>query len=279
MADVVANGVKFHVQRLVPKHAIPRTTVVFVHGLIIDNLSSFYYTLAGPVMDAGAEAFLYDLRGHGRSERPAHRLRPRRQRGRPGRPARRLRHRPPRLPAGQLLRRGRGRPDGDDPPRPGGRDHPGRGPLRHRRAGRRGRRTWPTPSPPAPCASSGTSCPQQAFKLSQRKFVKFLRTSDALLNGTSIITDLACGRLDRARRPAAHRVPGAGRLRRGVGADRGGRRPAGQRGRPHPRDLPRAWPTPSWPRPPTSCGRRPCDWLAARWDERTDARPAPGRGG
>src|SRR5205085_11625371 len=71
MADVGANGVKFHVQRLVPKHAIPRTTVVLLHGLIIDNLSSFYYTLAGPIMDAGAEAFLYDLRGHGRSERPA----------------------------------------------------------------------------------------------------------------------------------------------------------------------------------------------------------------
>ena len=70
MADVVANGVKFHVQRLVPKRRIPGMTVVFVHGLIIDNLSSFYYTLAGPVMDAGAEAFLYDLRGHGRSERP-----------------------------------------------------------------------------------------------------------------------------------------------------------------------------------------------------------------
>jgi pimeloyl-ACP methyl ester carboxylesterase len=43
---------------------------VFVHGLVTDNLSSFYYTLAGPVAGAGARALLYDLRGHGKSGRP-----------------------------------------------------------------------------------------------------------------------------------------------------------------------------------------------------------------
>ncbi|MBO0819946.1 MAG: alpha/beta hydrolase [Nocardiopsaceae bacterium] len=42
---------------------------MFVHGLVTDNLSSFYYTLAGPVVAAGARALLYDLRGHGKSER------------------------------------------------------------------------------------------------------------------------------------------------------------------------------------------------------------------
>lgn len=70
MPEVHANGVKLHVQRLRPRRPVPVATVVFVHGLVIDNLSSFYYTLAAPVVDAGAEAILYDLRGHGRSERP-----------------------------------------------------------------------------------------------------------------------------------------------------------------------------------------------------------------
>jgi pimeloyl-ACP methyl ester carboxylesterase len=44
--------------------------VVFIHGLVMDNLSSFYYTLANPVAAAGADVVMYDLRGHGRSERP-----------------------------------------------------------------------------------------------------------------------------------------------------------------------------------------------------------------
>ena len=68
MAEVVANGVRLHVQRL---GAAPgRPTVVFVHGLVMDNLSSWYFTVAG-ALSARAEVILYDLRGHGRSERPA----------------------------------------------------------------------------------------------------------------------------------------------------------------------------------------------------------------
>ena len=66
MADVVANGVRHHVQRL----GRGDRTTVFVHGLVMDNLSSFYFTLANPVAETGT-AILYDLRGHGRSERPA----------------------------------------------------------------------------------------------------------------------------------------------------------------------------------------------------------------
>jgi pimeloyl-ACP methyl ester carboxylesterase len=61
-----------HVQRLTPRHR-PRQqqrTVVFIHGLGMDNLSSFYYTLANPVAQAGVEVIMYDLRGHGLSERP-----------------------------------------------------------------------------------------------------------------------------------------------------------------------------------------------------------------
>src|SRR5258706_10835045 len=68
MADVVANGVRHHVQRLGSPRPDGRT-VVFVHGLVMDNLSSFYFTLANPIA-AGAEVILYDLRGHGMSERP-----------------------------------------------------------------------------------------------------------------------------------------------------------------------------------------------------------------
>jgi pimeloyl-ACP methyl ester carboxylesterase len=65
VADVVANGVRHHVQRLGTG-----APVVFLHGLVMDNLSSFYFTLANPI--AGAQqAILYDLRGHGLSERPA----------------------------------------------------------------------------------------------------------------------------------------------------------------------------------------------------------------
>lgn len=72
MAEVLANGVRFHVQQLAPpdSHTGDRPTVVFIHGLVMDNLSSFYYTLANPCAAAGADVMLYDLRGHGRSERP-----------------------------------------------------------------------------------------------------------------------------------------------------------------------------------------------------------------
>jgi pimeloyl-ACP methyl ester carboxylesterase len=64
VSDVVARGVRHHVQRLGRG-----TPVVFLHGLVMDNLSSFYFTLANPVAERG-EAILYDLRGHGLSERP-----------------------------------------------------------------------------------------------------------------------------------------------------------------------------------------------------------------
>ncbi|RSS68923.1 alpha/beta fold hydrolase [Streptomyces sp. WAC06614] len=73
MAEVLANSVRFHVQRLpAPVDPDPaRPVVVFLHGLAVDNLSSFYCPLALPVARAGHEVVLYDLRGHGRSERPA----------------------------------------------------------------------------------------------------------------------------------------------------------------------------------------------------------------
>ena len=66
MAEVEANGLRFHVQRL---GAGPRT-VVFLHGLVMDNLSSWYFSVANSAAQQ-ADVVLYDLRGHGRSERPS----------------------------------------------------------------------------------------------------------------------------------------------------------------------------------------------------------------
>ncbi|MBT9560325.1 MAG: alpha/beta fold hydrolase [Myxococcales bacterium] len=67
MAEVHAGGVRFHVQRLGARTEGP--IVVFLHGLVMDNLSSWYFTVAGATADV-AEVLLYDLRGHGNSERP-----------------------------------------------------------------------------------------------------------------------------------------------------------------------------------------------------------------
>jgi pimeloyl-ACP methyl ester carboxylesterase len=67
MAFVTANGVRLHVQRF-PGDGPP---LVFVHGLI-DTLACYYFTLAGPVHALGYDVVTYDLRGHGRSERPPH---------------------------------------------------------------------------------------------------------------------------------------------------------------------------------------------------------------
>ena len=66
MAEVVAGGVRHHVQRL----GEGDRPVVFVHGLVMDNLSSWYFTAATRLARI-RPAVLYDLRGHGKSERPA----------------------------------------------------------------------------------------------------------------------------------------------------------------------------------------------------------------
>ncbi len=65
MAKVLANGVQFNVQQLGSGRP-----VVFIHGLVMDNLSSWYFSVANRVAKE-ARAILYDLRGHGMSERPA----------------------------------------------------------------------------------------------------------------------------------------------------------------------------------------------------------------
>jgi pimeloyl-ACP methyl ester carboxylesterase len=72
MAEVLARGLRLHVQRLgTPLAGEPsKPVVVFLHGLVMDNLSSWFFTVANPATKV-AESILYDLRGHGLSERPA----------------------------------------------------------------------------------------------------------------------------------------------------------------------------------------------------------------
>lgn len=65
MAEIVARGLRFHYQRL----GQGNERVVFIHGFIWDNLSSWYFTVASAVA-RDADVLLYDLRGHGKSERP-----------------------------------------------------------------------------------------------------------------------------------------------------------------------------------------------------------------
>nr|WP_225958066.1 alpha/beta hydrolase [Amycolatopsis lexingtonensis] len=66
---MTVNGLRTNVQ-LVP--AGGTETVVFLHGMGTDSLASFYLTLAPPVAAAGIDVISYDLRGHGKTERPVH---------------------------------------------------------------------------------------------------------------------------------------------------------------------------------------------------------------
>lgn len=65
MPEVDVGGLRVHYQRT----GTGPETVVMIHGLAIDNLSSLYYALAPGVADR-MEVVLYDLRGHGRTTRP-----------------------------------------------------------------------------------------------------------------------------------------------------------------------------------------------------------------
>ncbi|MGW5715240.1 alpha/beta fold hydrolase [Amycolatopsis sp. NPDC003865] len=73
MSYLVTNGVRTHYQRLHAKNpeSGPVPQAVFVHGLGYDSLASFYLTLAPPMAAAGVDVLTYDLRAHGRTDRPA----------------------------------------------------------------------------------------------------------------------------------------------------------------------------------------------------------------
>ena len=62
MAIVKVNGVNLHVQRIGKG-----PTVVMLHGAF-STLTDWYFTVA-PILASHHECIMYDLRGHGRSER------------------------------------------------------------------------------------------------------------------------------------------------------------------------------------------------------------------
>jgi pimeloyl-ACP methyl ester carboxylesterase len=64
--EVDVDGLRMHVQRLGDPDG---ETVVLLHGMLVDNLSSLYLTLAPVLVNAGMDVVLYDQRGHGRTER------------------------------------------------------------------------------------------------------------------------------------------------------------------------------------------------------------------
>jgi pimeloyl-ACP methyl ester carboxylesterase len=61
----VANGLELHHQLLGAARE-GQTPCVFAHGLLIDNLSSWYFG-AAPIVATTRQAICYDLRGHGLS--------------------------------------------------------------------------------------------------------------------------------------------------------------------------------------------------------------------
>ncbi|MFB8348931.1 alpha/beta fold hydrolase [Streptomyces niveus] len=74
MAKIRTGEITTHVQRLPaanpPADGGEPPVVVFVHGLLTDSLASYYFTLGPAFAAAGIDVIMYDLRGHGRSDRP-----------------------------------------------------------------------------------------------------------------------------------------------------------------------------------------------------------------
>jgi len=70
MTMIHANGVDLHVEEVAPV-GVPTGTAVLIHGMTSDSMASWFLTLAHPLAQAGLRVLLYDLRGHGHSERPA----------------------------------------------------------------------------------------------------------------------------------------------------------------------------------------------------------------
>ncbi|WP_432971973.1 alpha/beta fold hydrolase [Dactylosporangium sp. CA-233914] len=75
MSMVLANDLSIHVEQLAPPESASGAhgvapTAVLIHGLALDTLASWYLTLAHPLAAAGFHVVMYDLRGHGHTERP-----------------------------------------------------------------------------------------------------------------------------------------------------------------------------------------------------------------
>ena len=69
MAYIEANGLRFHYQWIPSKNPKSKHVAIYLHGLIMDNLSSGYFTLVEPLTSTH-HCLLYDLRGHGKSQSP-----------------------------------------------------------------------------------------------------------------------------------------------------------------------------------------------------------------
>jgi pimeloyl-ACP methyl ester carboxylesterase len=66
-----ANGISQNYELMPPADGAPDApTIVCVHGILIDSLASYYFTLAKSLREAGFRVLMYDLRGHGNSDRP-----------------------------------------------------------------------------------------------------------------------------------------------------------------------------------------------------------------
>lgn len=69
MTKVRVGELDVHVQRMGPTE--DRVTVVLLHGLLYDSLASYYFTVGPALAELGVDVVMYDLRGHGRTTRPA----------------------------------------------------------------------------------------------------------------------------------------------------------------------------------------------------------------
>lgn len=70
MPTMTVNGLRTNVQLAAGSGVRTGETAVFLHGMGTDSLASFYLTLAPPLVAAGIDVISYDLRGHGKTERP-----------------------------------------------------------------------------------------------------------------------------------------------------------------------------------------------------------------
>ncbi|MFC0597584.1 alpha/beta fold hydrolase [Streptomyces palmae] len=74
MPKIRVGELDVHVQRMPaagPPVDGPRPLVVLVHGMLIDSLASYYFSLGPVFAERGMDVLMYDLRGHGRTTRPA----------------------------------------------------------------------------------------------------------------------------------------------------------------------------------------------------------------
>ena len=71
MPTIIANGIKQNYELGLPTNGDPNApTIVCVHGMLIDSLASYYFTMAKRLRDAGMRVLMYDMRAHGNSDQP-----------------------------------------------------------------------------------------------------------------------------------------------------------------------------------------------------------------